>query len=208
MHENAMDRSAVWLADGWSRATDDPAPVPARATSTVSASTSACQSGRVIRSPRAKSDRTAISSRPCSRPKGFLTSSIPPSRASLPFTSPRLARSWEAPFPRITTMSFRPRASRYTGAFLLADALGATGLTIVENVDGVYTDDPNRANGKQAQLLRETNFSELGKRVIPPRSSTIRLLHRSSSVLCKYTPGRSIVSRDPSRQQAISASGR
>jgi aspartokinase len=60
-------------------------------------------------------------------------------------------------------MSFRPRASRYTGAFLLADALGATGLTIVENVDGVYTDDPNRANGKQAQLLRETNLSELGK---------------------------------------------
>src|ERR1700691_5191352 len=30
-----------------------------------------------------------------------------------------------------------------TGAFLLADALGAAGLTIVEDVDGLYTADPN-----------------------------------------------------------------
>src|SRR6201996_4780460 len=29
-----------------------------------------------------------------------------------------------------------------TGAFLVADALGAAGLTIVEDVDGVYTADP------------------------------------------------------------------
>ena len=36
-----------------------------------------------------------------------------------------------------------------TGAFLLADALGAAGLTIVEDVDGVYTTDPNGA-GRQA----------------------------------------------------------
>ena len=43
------------------------------------------------------------------------------------------------------------------GAFLLADALGAAGLTIVEDVDGVYTD------GKQAQLLRETSATELAK---------------------------------------------
>lgn len=49
------------------------------------------------------------------------------------------------------------------GAFLLADALGAAGLTIVEDVDGVYTADPNGPDGKQAQLLRETSFAELAK---------------------------------------------
>jgi molybdenum storage protein len=50
-----------------------------------------------------------------------------------------------------------------TGAFLLADALGAAGLTIVEDVDGVYTNDPNGADGKQARLLQETNVAELAK---------------------------------------------
>jgi molybdenum storage protein len=48
-----------------------------------------------------------------------------------------------------------------TGAFLLADALGAAGLTIVEDVDGVYTADPRTAGESQAQLLRETNVAEL-----------------------------------------------
>src|ERR1700739_3421438 len=50
-----------------------------------------------------------------------------------------------------------------TGAFLLADALGAAGLTIVEDVDGVYTTDPQGADGKQAQLIRETSVTELAK---------------------------------------------
>ncbi len=50
-----------------------------------------------------------------------------------------------------------------TGAFLLADALGAAGLTIVEDVDGVYTDDPNGPNGNQAQLLKEASVAELAK---------------------------------------------
>ena len=50
-----------------------------------------------------------------------------------------------------------------TGAFLLADALGAAGLTIVEDVDGVYTTDPKGPDGKQAQLLRETSATELAK---------------------------------------------
>jgi molybdenum storage protein len=50
-----------------------------------------------------------------------------------------------------------------TGAFLLADALGAAGLTIVEDVDGVYTTDPNGADKKQAKLLRETSAAELAK---------------------------------------------
>jgi len=50
-----------------------------------------------------------------------------------------------------------------TGAFLLADALGAAGLTIVEDVDGIYTVDPNGTDGKQAKLISETNASELAK---------------------------------------------
>jgi molybdenum storage protein len=50
-----------------------------------------------------------------------------------------------------------------TGAFLLADALGAAGLTIVEDVDGVYTADPKGPDGKKAQLLRETSAAELAK---------------------------------------------
>jgi molybdenum storage protein len=50
-----------------------------------------------------------------------------------------------------------------TGAFLLADALGVAGLTIVEDVDGIYTSDPNGADGKQAKLIRETSVSELAK---------------------------------------------
>lgn len=50
-----------------------------------------------------------------------------------------------------------------TGAFLLADALGAAGLTIVEDVDGVYTADPNGSDSKQAQFLRETSIADLTK---------------------------------------------
>jgi molybdenum storage protein len=50
-----------------------------------------------------------------------------------------------------------------TGAFLLADALGAAGLTIVEDVDGLYTIDPQGADGKQAQLIQETSAAELAK---------------------------------------------
>jgi molybdenum storage protein len=50
-----------------------------------------------------------------------------------------------------------------TGAFLLADALGAAGLTIVEDVDGVYTVDPKTPGGEQAQLLRHTTVADLAK---------------------------------------------
>jgi len=48
-----------------------------------------------------------------------------------------------------------------TGAFLLADALGAAGLTIVEDVDGVFTSDPNGPGGQTARLIRETSAAEL-----------------------------------------------
>jgi molybdenum storage protein len=50
-----------------------------------------------------------------------------------------------------------------TGAFLIADALGAAGLTIVEDVDGVFSKDPNGSDGKEAKLLRETSAAELAK---------------------------------------------
>lgn len=50
-----------------------------------------------------------------------------------------------------------------TGAFLLADALGAAGLTIVEDVDGIFTSDPRGSNGVKAQLLSETSHAELAR---------------------------------------------
>jgi len=50
-----------------------------------------------------------------------------------------------------------------TGAFLLADAYGAAGLTIVEDVDGVYSCDPNGPDGDKAQLIRETSAAELAE---------------------------------------------
>jgi molybdenum storage protein len=50
-----------------------------------------------------------------------------------------------------------------TGAFLLADALGAAGLTIVEDVDGVYDADPKGPSGKNAKLLREASVADLAK---------------------------------------------
>ncbi len=50
-----------------------------------------------------------------------------------------------------------------TGAFLLADALGAAGLTIVEDVDGVYTTDPKGPGGERAELIREASGAELSK---------------------------------------------
>src|SRR6516225_1865006 len=50
-----------------------------------------------------------------------------------------------------------------TGAFLLADALGAAGLTIVEDVDGVYTEDPHGADAKRAEFVRETTAAVLAE---------------------------------------------
>ncbi len=48
-----------------------------------------------------------------------------------------------------------------TGAFLLADALGAAGLTIVEDVDGVYSDDPNGPEAGKARFLAEATAASL-----------------------------------------------
>jgi len=51
-----------------------------------------------------------------------------------------------------------------TGAFLLADALGAAGLTLVEDVDGVYTADPRAVGGERGELIREIDAAELAQR--------------------------------------------
>lgn len=50
-----------------------------------------------------------------------------------------------------------------TGAFLVADALGAAGLTIVEDVDGVYTADPNGPDAAAAKLIADTSAADLAK---------------------------------------------
>jgi molybdenum storage protein len=47
--------------------------------------------------------------------------------------------------------------------FLPADALGAAGLTIVEDVDGVNSTGPKGLGGDKAQLLRETSCTDLSK---------------------------------------------
>ena len=49
------------------------------------------------------------------------------------------------------------------GAFLLADALGAAGLTFVEDVDGIYDVDPNAPAGDSAILMHDTSAAELAK---------------------------------------------
>jgi molybdenum storage protein len=47
-----------------------------------------------------------------------------------------------------------------TGAFLIADELGARRLTLVEDVDGLYTSDPNGSGGS-AEFIPEIAASEL-----------------------------------------------
>jgi len=61
------------------------------------------------------------------------------------------------------TTSRIPTHRADVGAFLLADALGAAGLTIVEDVDGVYNADPHGDGGKQARLIRETSSADLAQ---------------------------------------------
>jgi molybdenum storage protein len=57
-----------------------------------------------------------------------------------------------------------------TGALLIADALGARRLVFVEDVDGVYTADPNGDGGGSAELIRETTAGALldgGPKTLP-----------------------------------------
>ena len=84
-----------------------------------------------------------------------------------------------------------------TGAFLLADALGAAGLTIVEDVDGLYDCDPNGPDGKQAKLIRETTSAELAgiegslpfDRALPEVMATARHIERVQ-IVNGLVPGR------------------
>jgi molybdenum storage protein len=69
-----------------------------------------------------------------------------------------------------------------TGAFLLADALGAAGLTIVEDVDGVYTADPNGPDGKQAKLLGETSVQVVNGLVPGRLTAALRGQHVGSII--------------------------
>ncbi|WP_395664509.1 molybdenum storage protein subunit alpha [Methylocella sp.] len=49
------------------------------------------------------------------------------------------------------------------GAFLVADALGAAGLTIVEDVDGIYDADPRGEGGDRAKLISKTSAADLAR---------------------------------------------
>jgi molybdenum storage protein len=79
------------------------------------------------------------------------------------------------------------------GAFLAADALGAAGLTIVEDVDGVYTADPNGPDGSKATLLRETTVADLAKASTLPFDRTLldgdRPPHRARADRERSGPG-------------------
>jgi molybdenum storage protein len=69
-----------------------------------------------------------------------------------------------AAYPPYNAHEFPPAAGRIpihrgdAGALLIADALGARRLVIVEDVDGVYTADPNQG---PADLIRETTAEAL-----------------------------------------------
>ena len=84
-----------------------------------------------------------------------------------------------------------------TGAFLVADALGAAGLTIVEDVDGVYDNDPNGENGAQAKLITETTSAALADmtaplpfdRALPEVMATARHIERVQ-IVNGLVPGR------------------
>jgi molybdenum storage protein len=56
-----------------------------------------------------------------------------------------------------------------TGAFLIADEIGARRLTLVEDVDGLYTADPNDPRGATAEFIPEISASDLdeGFRTLP-----------------------------------------
>lgn len=76
------------------------------------------------------------------------------------------------------TTSRVPTHRADVGAFLLADALGAAGLTIVEDVDGIYTTDPNGQGGDKAQLIRDIAAAELAqhKGTLPVDSALLEVM--------------------------------
>jgi len=135
------------------------------ATSTASVSTSACR--RVARPARAsEAARTATSSRRLLAPEGVSYIEHPTIANQLASISPRPAPSWGVPFRRYHHHEFPnsriPMHRADTGAFLLADALGAAGLTIVEAWMGCIPPTPRDLRAR-AQLIRETSAADLAK---------------------------------------------
>lgn len=83
-----------------------------------------------------------------------------------------------------------------TGAFLLADALGAAGLTLVEDVDGLYTADPHGPEAAQARFLPEADATALAAldtlpvdRALPEVMANARHLERVQ-IINGLVPGR------------------
>ena len=83
-----------------------------------------------------------------------------------------------------------------TGAFLLADALGAAGLTLVEDVDGLYTADPHGPEAAQARFLPEVDATALAAldtlpvdRALPEVMANARHLERVQ-IINGLVPGR------------------
>jgi molybdenum storage protein len=54
-----------------------------------------------------------------------------------------------------------PQHRADTGAFLIADEVGARRLTLVEDVDGLYSTDPNNPGGATPEFIPEVSASEL-----------------------------------------------
>jgi molybdenum storage protein len=61
-----------------------------------------------------------------------------------------------------------------TGAFLIADEVGARRLTLVEDVDGLYSVDPNRPGDATPEFIPEVSASELA--TAPPTLPFDRML--------------------------------
>jgi molybdenum storage protein len=68
---------------------------------------------------------------------------------------------WEHP----PTVGKLPPHGSDAGSYLVAEVFGARSLTLLKDVDGIYTEDP-RSNS-QAELIRKTSVEELMRRQIP-----------------------------------------
>ena len=76
-------------------------------------------------------------------------------------------------FPPYHHHEFTPSVGRLpvhradSGALLIADAVGAERLTLVEDVGGLYTADPNGDDGGSAELISRTTVAEIRKMDLP-----------------------------------------
>jgi len=92
-----------------------------------------------------------------------------------------------AAYPPYNAHEFPPPAGRLpihrgdTGALLIADALGARRLVIVEDVDGVYTADPSQGS---ADLIPETTAGDLldGPATLPVDRTFLEVLETARHI--------------------------